>query len=54
MDYENMTTDELRDYLVNEIEEYRKMFKELKKKHKEADKLIKEARLLVNQIKEGE
>lgn len=54
MDYENMTTEELRDYLLEQIEEYRKMFKELKKKHKEADALIKEARLLVNQIKEGE
>lgn len=54
MDYENMSNEELRDYLLNQIDEYRKMFKDLKKKHKEADSLIKEARLLVNQIKEGE
>lgn len=54
IDYENATTEELRDYLIEQIDNYRAMFKDLKKKHKEVDKLLKEARLLVNKIKEGE
>lgn len=54
IDYENATTEELRDYLIEQIDKYHAMFKDLKKKHKEVDKLLKEARLLVNKIKEGE
>lgn len=54
MNYENMTTGELRDYLIQQIEQYREMFKDLKKKHKEVKALLKEARKLVNNIKEGE
>ncbi len=48
------TTDELRDYLLEQIDMYNDMMKELKAKHKEADTLIKEARLLVAKLKEQE
>ncbi len=54
MDYENMTNEELRNYLIEQIEMYQEMFKDLKQKHKEAKKILREAHKLVNDIKEGE
>ena len=54
MDNNNKTIDELREYLINQIEDYNKMLKDLKKKQKETNALIKEARLLISKIKEGE
>lgn len=47
----DMTTDELRDYLLEQIKTYDKMIKELRAKAKEADNHLKEARLLVEDIK---
>ena len=47
----DMTTDELRDYLLEQIKTYDKMIKELRAKTKEADNHLKEARLLVEDIK---
>lgn len=52
--FENMETDELREYLLNQIDEYHKMFKDLKEKHKEVKTLLREAHLLVNNLKQQE
>lgn len=52
-DFQEMGTDDLRDYWIALCVQYQDMIAEAKKKNKELKAAVREAHLLINELKEG-